>query len=381
MTNNPAPVRVLLDATALPPDRGGVGRYVEGLVSAADRQMTIVAQPSDVGRLSALAPHATVVASPAWARSRPLRLLWEQTGLPRLAGRLGVRAVHSPHYTIPLLCRLPRIVTFHDGTFFSDPSAHSRLKRWFFRAWIRIASSLADAVLVPSRATGEELEARVPALTDRWTVAELGVDVAVFHPPTLDEIDDFRRRHGLGDSWIAFLGTLEPRKNVPALLAAHRALWDEDRGDVPPLALAGGDGWDAGLPDALRAAPSGSVARLGYLPVDELRALLGGATIVTYPSTGEGFGLPVLEAMACGAAVLTTRRLAIPEVGGDAVAYSETDPGSLASALRDLLRKPDTRRSLGEAGRLRAAGFTWRRCWEIHERTYSLVVTSRRARG
>ena len=106
--------------------------------------------------------------------------------------------------------------------------------------------------------------------------------------------------------------------------------------------------------------------RPGYLPVEQLAPLLGGAQVVAYPSLGEGFGLPVLEAMACGATVLTTRRLALPEVGGDAVAYTEPDAASIASALKQLLDDPAERQRLGEAAIKRAAGFTWDACAEAH---------------
>ena len=102
--------------------------------------------------------------------------------------------------------------------------------------------------------------------------------------------------------------------------------------------------------------------RPGYLPLARLPALLGGATVVAYPSLAEGFGLPVLEAMACGAAVLTTERTALPEVGGDAVAYTEPDATSIGRALGELLDDPARRAVLGQRGRERAAGFTWDAC-------------------
>jgi glycosyltransferase involved in cell wall biosynthesis len=116
--------------------------------------------------------------------------------------------------------------------------------------------------------------------------------------------------------------------------------------------------------------PSLTVRRPGYLPVEQLAALLGGADVVAYPSLGEGFGLPVLEAMACGAPVLTTRRLALPEIGGDAVAYTEPDPASIAAALASLLDDPERRKALSAAGIDRAATFTWDACAAAHVLAY-----------
>jgi glycosyltransferase involved in cell wall biosynthesis len=133
------------------------------------------------------------------------------------------------------------------------------------------------------------------------------------------------------------------------------------------LVLAGGAGWDASLDAALETVPASlTVLRPGYLPLADLPALLGGAEMVAYPSLGEGFGLPVLEAMACGACVLTTRRLSLPEVGGDAVAYTEPGVADLAAALRELDADPARREALRSAAVRRAAEFTWRRTAERH---------------
>ncbi|HEV2886057.1 MAG TPA: glycosyltransferase, partial [Jatrophihabitans sp.] len=141
------------------------------------------------------------------------------------------------------------------------------------------------------------------------------------------------------------------------------------------LVLAGGRGWDDAIDEAVAAVPAGlTLLRPGYLPLADLPGLLGAATVVAYPSLGEGFGLPVLEGMACGAAVLTTRRLALPEVGGDAVAYTEPDDASIADALSWLLADPELREQLGQAGLARAARFSWAACAEAHLRAYELAL-------
>jgi glycosyltransferase involved in cell wall biosynthesis len=169
---------------------------------------------------------------------------------------------------------------------------------------------------------------------------------------------------------VAFLGTLEPRKNVPALVRGWVSAV-RDRPNPPVLVLAGGAGWDTDLDQALAEVPAGlRVLRPGYLPVGELAGLLGGAEVVAYPSLGEGFGLPVLEAMSCGAAVLTTRRLALPEVGGDAVAYTEPDAASIGAALAELLGDADRRKTLAAAAVERAALFSWDACATAHVAAY-----------
>ena len=369
---------MLVDATSIPPNRGGVARYISGLLTGLvdlDVRVDVVAKPGDVDWLRGLAPTHRYHAAPAWTTSRPLRLVWEQTGLATLTRRVGAAVLHSPHYTFPVLRASRTVVTLHDATFFSDPEAHSALKVRFFRAWTRLARRLARATVAPSAATVRELD-RLAGRARRGTVvAHLGVDHDLFRPPSDADLTAFRAAHHLadGDDWIAFLGTVEPRKRVPQLIAAHRALTAE-RADVPALLVAGGLGWDDAAARALTAAgdePGAPLRHLGYLPVDELRALLGGARVVAYPSIAEGFGLPVLEAMASGADVLTTDRLAIPEVGGDTVTYTEPDAEPIRAALARLLDgDPAAREDRVARARRRADGFTWAACAEAHLGVY-----------
>lgn len=370
--------RVLVDVTAVPVDRGGVGRYVDELLPALARaggRLVVACQVRDVDRYRRLPGDVDVVAAPAAVRSRPLRLTWEQTGLPALLRSIQPDVVHCPHYTSPFATPTPVVVTVHDATFFTHPQVHSRGKGAFFRAATRIAVRRASRCLVPSQATREELCRVVGAAGDCVDVAYHGVDRSTFSPPSPAEVERVSTALGLGGApYVAFLGTLEPRKNVPALIRAWTEACRHLEGR-PVLVLAGARGWDSELEAAVRAVPASlRVVRPGYLPLGDLRGFLGGATVVAYPSLGEGFGLPVLEAMACGAAVLTTRRLALPEVGGDAVAYSEPDAHSLATALADLLAEPDRRAALSAKALSRAAQFTWDRCAQQHLRTYEAAA-------
>jgi glycosyltransferase involved in cell wall biosynthesis len=304
--------------------------------------------------------------APRWAQEPAPRLAWEQTGLPWLVRRVRPGVVHSPHYTMPLatsLSRVPKqVVTLHDATFFSLPELHLGAKARFFSAQIKIATRRADALIVPSRATLDEVVEHTGVDPGRLTVIPHGVDHDRFKPPTPAEVAELRGwLHLTRDTeYIAFLGTLEPRKNVPALIRAY-VMACANLAIPPPLILAGGRGWDNGIDAALAQVPAHlKVLRPGFLPERLVPALLGGAQVLAYPAFGEGFGLPVLEAMACGAPVLTTRRLSLPEVGGDAVAYADS-PGDadLATALASLLADPERRRELSLAGIKRATTFTW----------------------
>ena len=370
-----------MDATAVPANRGGVGRYVDALVANLVGSITIACQSRDAAHYGRIAPNARILAQSSAITSVPLRLLWEQIFLPRLAASVSAQIIHSPHYTIPLLSRKRHVVTFHDGTFFTHPAAHGRLKRTFFSWWMRRSSRRASTIIVPSLATAQALAEALDMSVDQFTVIHLGVDRAVFCPPSLDEVTRDASEWGLSSrQWVAFLGTIEPRKNVPALVRAYRqTVRDLVRADpeanTPWLVIAGADGWETGLDAELaQVERPAHVVRLGYVPVDSLRSLLGGAALVVYPSLGEGFGLPVLEAMSCGAPVLTTTRLSLVEVGGDAVAYTDVDDRSISAAMTSLLQDDDRRADLSIQGVLRAQTFTWLKCASLHWDAYRKAV-------
>jgi glycosyltransferase involved in cell wall biosynthesis len=366
--------RVLVDATAVPENRGGVGRYVDQLLPALaglGADLAVVCQGRDEAHYGERLPGADVVPAPAAVAGRPARFAWEQAGLPRLARRVGAAVLHCPHYTMPVRSPVPVVTTLHDATFFTHPDVHQGLKRHFFRAWTRTSLRRATRCLVPSRATRDELARVTGRVRGQVDVAHHGVDPATFHVPAGDAVAAARRHLGLrAPRYVAFLGTIEPRKNVPALVEGWvRAVAGTP--EPPALVVAGGRGWDGRVDEVLAAVPGDLEVLLpGYLRLDQLAGFLGGAEVVAYPSTAEGFGLPVLEAMACGAPVLTTRSLALPEVGGDAVAYAEPTESGIAGALRELLDDEGRRAHLSRAAVARAATFTWTACAEQHLRTF-----------
>jgi glycosyltransferase involved in cell wall biosynthesis len=370
--------RVLVDATAVPADRGGVGRYVDGLISALDAagaDLAVVCQRADAERFGRIAPATTVVPGPATIAHRSARLAWEQTGLALVAQQVGADVIHSPHYTMPLRAGCPVVVTVHDATFFTEPEMHTPVKGTFFRSATRTALRRAARCIVPSKATRDEVVRVLDADPTKLDVAYHGVDTKVFHSPSDVDKLHVHQRLGIGEQpYVAFLGMLEPRKNVPNLVRAWVAAVRE-RPDPPALVLAGGTGWDDEVDAAVAAVPAGlRILRPGYLRFSDLPGYLGGSLIVAYPSHGEGFGLPVLEAMACGAAVLTTPRLSLPEVGGDAVAYTEPDVGSISGNLANLIDDAPRRAELGRRGLARAAEFTWAASAEAHLVSYARAV-------
>lgn len=371
-------MRLLLDVSAVPARPVGAGVYTLELArELATREaldVHLVARGDDAARWAEIAPRATL--HPVVPRRRPARLVWEQTGATRLAAGTGAELWHGPHYTLPLRLDLPRVVTVHDLTFFDHPEWHERTKVLFFRRMIRASTARADAIVAVSDHTAGRLRAvlapRAPVI-----VAPHGVDHERFTPRGHDDLTRLAAA-GIRPPYIGFAATLEPRKDVPTLIAAFARLAPQHA--HLKLVIAGRDGWGTvAVRDA--AAASGCttrIQRIGWMDEDLLPAFFRQAAVLAYPSLEEGFGLPALEALACGAALVTTTGSAMAEVVGDAARLVEPgDVAGLAAAIDAVLSDHDLESRLRASGPPRAAGFTWSRSADAHLEAYAAARRDR----
>jgi len=304
---------------------------------------------------------------------------WNLFGSPRL-DRLhrelrGVDIVHAPSLAVPPRVRgAALVVTAHDAATLVFPDAYPLRGRWFHRRGLAATARRADLVITPTRAAADEITARTNISEDRIRIVPHGV---VQRRVSEGLITAARANIGLGDEpYVLWVGTLEPRKNLPLLLEAYQAVV---RAGLPErLVIVGPPGWRGG-PQAVHAAATALGDRVvfaGSLRSDRLVALYRGATLFAFPSLHEGFGLPVLEAMVQEAPVVCSDIPVLREIAGDAARYAPPDDaGVWADTLVELLRDEPARRALGALGRERARGFTWERCIRRTRALYREVLS------
>lgn len=349
-----------------------MGRYVAGLLDG----LAAVGRTSDVrltlfsirGRVPPPLPRGARPA-PGRAPARLLRPLWSRSSWPPvelLTGRVDV--FHGTNFVLPPTWRAASVVTIHDLAFlrFPDTVTGDVLQ---YRHLVPRAVSRAQRVVTVSQAVAEEIAAEYGLSPERLVVAPNGVDPTWFTPPQMT--DPLRLERGIPDRYLLFIGNQEPRKGLGTLLESHAIARSRDA-DVPQLVVAGpagwGDRWGGTPPDPRH------VVLAGYLDETELRAVVGGSHAVCMPSLYEGFGLPVIEAMATGRPVLVSDTPALCEVaGGHATVVPVGDVEAWSEAIHGIVHAaPDP--AAVAARRTHARQFTWRRSAEAHLRAYEAAA-------
>lgn len=385
-------LRIGIDLGLCTPAYGGIGRYVEELTRACvageggqDQDRFVLFTGSHAPRWLT---HPGVEQAHAEERMRygvePARgpthpaLRANAVVGPRLR-QYGLDVFHAPDtlafpFTAPRRLRL--VATVHDLIPLLFPRVVTRRHRWLRLAALYGVVRRADVLLADSRATADDLMTRYPQARGKTRVVHLGVDPR-FAPASSEAVARVRHTLGLPAQYLLYAGVINPVKNLERLIDAYAILAHERR-ETPPLIIAGRRGW---LVDGIVRRVSerrlmGRVRFCGFVPEPALPALLTGATAFLFPSLYEGFGLPILEAMACGAAVVTSDRGSMPEVAGDAAELVNPErPEAIADGIRAVLEDTGRRQDLGRRGRARAGQFRWRDTARRTREAYREAVT------
>jgi glycosyltransferase involved in cell wall biosynthesis len=376
-------MRVCLDASPAVYGRGGIGRYVQELIGALvaldeDADYTLFCNRVRKGKAGAeprLAPPlhglprlTTALGDKPWRLSV---LLAHLLRMPQDRLFAGVDLFHATDHVLPYLAGVRTVFTLHDLTFRLCPETHSPANRWYLTVMMGRFLRAAGAIVAVSECTRRDAMRLYGLEESQVRVIYPGVGPQ-FRPADPGEVAAIRRRYGLPEQLILYVGTIEPRKNLPVLLRAYSAL--RQRGCEHHLAIVGREGWRShGFWQTLRdLGLDGEVLMPGYVPDADLPALYAAAEVFVFPSLYEGFGLPVLEAMACGTPVVCSAASSLPEVAGQAaLLVPPKDVGALAGAIERLLGDPALRARLRAEGLARARRFTWEAAARATQEVYA----------
>ena len=380
---------VVLDALLVRERPTGVGRSILELVQAlADRprglRFSVLATAPGMFDMLAGKEAWSVVPCPGAAGGTLRKALYTQMRLPRLVADLAGDLLHSLQFVTPLRLGVPRVVTVHDLAYRHFPGTIEQPRRAYYEALVPPSLRRAAAIVTNSQATADDVRATFPEVAHRVSVTPFGTPSWVWAALAGGgPVRDTAASGVPARPYLLFVGTLEPRKNLEGLLAAYglfrRQATGRQGGDtpVPDLVLVGGRGWkDSRLRDLMTPlVAAGHLHVVDYCDTTRLFAYYRAARALLLPSLHEGFGFPILEAMAAGIPVLTSARGAMAEVAGSAaVLVDPDDPADIARGLAAVDRDPDTRRRCREDGPRRARQWTWARTADTTENVYREVL-------
>jgi glycosyltransferase involved in cell wall biosynthesis len=296
--------------------------------------------------------------------------LWTHVGLSREMIARPPDLLFVPSHVLPVVHPRHSVVTVHDLGYHYHPEAHTTWQNVYLRWSTRHNARNASRILADSEATRRDLKRYYGTPPAKIAVVYPGLDDKLAPVTDTALIEGVRSRYGLNGPYLLYVGTLQPRKNLVRLVRAYSRLasllaGQDDPQPAPRLVLAGKRGWlhDEITRQVGALGLEGQVLLTGYVPQGDLPALLSGALAFVYPSLYEGFGLPVLEAMACGTPVICSNTSSLPEVAGDAALLVDPhEPEALAQAMLRLVTDAELRGELAARGRQQAQRFSWQRC-------------------
>lgn len=359
-------MRVGINAALMGAQKGyrqtGISRYINELVYGLEGVMP----PSDKLMLLGTTPEFM-------AENPSARILWEQSGLPLSIAAHRLDVFHGPMHVMPMAIRVPGVITVHDLAFLKYPEQLPKNRRSFLLAATRLSARKATRIITVSRNTANDLQDWLKLPDEKIVPIPLAPSPRV-RRVSGRSLDVFRMKWNIERPYIIAVGTLEPRKNLPTLLRAFAKIKDQVEHD---LVLVGPEGWlTDDLKRTLQELNLGDRLRLtGFVSDEELGGWYSGADLFCFPSFYEGFGLPSVEAMRCGAPVLASDTSSFPEVVGNAgVLISPRDTDLWAETLIEILSDPDRRAELTAKGLARTEEFSWTRTAEETYRVYQEVV-------
>ncbi|HEU4593558.1 MAG TPA: glycosyltransferase family 1 protein, partial [Pyrinomonadaceae bacterium] len=366
-----------LDAIPLTEPRAGVGHYTfelaRALAEASPEDEFELAYPSTYPPVEQSHGQTLLTEEPAGALPQnlkfarvavgPLGRHWWSVGLPRYASRRGFALFHGTNYEVPLWKPCARVVTVHDLSLLLLPETHEARRVRRARRRLPLMARAAEACITPTESVRREVCEHL-GLSPSKVFAVPEAARSVFRPLASEATKEERRRLGIGEDFLLAVGTVEPRKNLQTLVRAFEEFARARPASPLQLVVVGNKGWLSDpLFDGLNRSPfKDRVLFKGYVSDETLRALYSSCRAFVYPSLYEGFGLPPLEAMACGAPVVASRIPSLKEVTNDAaLLFDPKDSDELARHLVNLLEDEGARRTLSAAGLRRAGEFSWAR--------------------
>lgn len=357
--------RIGIDARLLAYRKGGIAEYMRQLIRALSgldgvneyqvirnfRDKNLYAEAANFRHIQAFTP--------------PHHRL-ERTALSVELAWRGLDILHSPDFIPPRRGARHHLITIHDLHFLHYPDFQTADSRRYYAGQIEAAVQQADHIFAQTKGTKAEIVTMLGVPEDKITVHHLGVH-PVFTRLDTEQVGQTLARYDLEPGYILFVGTIEPRKNIPGLLKAY-ALLREKHSSIPPLVLGGQKGWNAeeSLETISRLGLETAVRWVDDVPFDVLPALYNGARLLVLPSFHEGFGMPAVEAMACGVPVVIAQRGSLPEVVGNWGVYIDPeDIDSITDGIWQVLENEDLAQRLKQGGLDHAANYTWERTAEI----------------